>query len=176
MVQPLLYPYRLIRDLLYFLFLLVADKIFISLSSLLFFSFCFADIADLGKLVVESNKLEHKIEIIKSKIEDVELPEKVDVIISEVRHPLILATIFSSNVIFSGWDISYCIYPEFNSLFVILFYFILFYFILFYFILFYFISFYFILFHFISFHFILLHYVMLYFILFDDLTNQCLSQ
>ena len=148
MVQSLLCHYRLILDLLYFLFLLVADKIFISLSSLFFFSFCFADIADLGKLVVESNKLENKIEIIKSKIEDVELPEKVDVIISEVRHHLILATIFSSNFIFSGWDISYCIYPEYK---LVVCYFMLFYF-------------------------IALCYVMLYFILFDDLTNQCLSQ
>jgi predicted metallopeptidase len=37
-------------------------------------------------MVVESNKLSDKIEIIKNKMEDVELPEKVDVIVSEVPH------------------------------------------------------------------------------------------
>lgn len=48
--------------------------------------YIWVDIADLGRMVVESNKLSDKIEIIKNKMEDVELPEKVDVIVSEVPH------------------------------------------------------------------------------------------
>lgn len=44
----------------------------------------FADIADYAKAIVKKNKLEDKITIIKSKVEEAELPvKKVDIIISE---------------------------------------------------------------------------------------------
>jgi len=42
-----------------------------------------SDIADLTKVVVEQNKMGHKILVIKGKMEEIELPEKVDVIVSE---------------------------------------------------------------------------------------------
>jgi protein arginine N-methyltransferase 1 len=44
----------------------------------------FADIADYAKEIIKQNKLNDKVTIIKSKVEDVKLPvSKVDIIISE---------------------------------------------------------------------------------------------
>jgi len=42
-----------------------------------------SDVADLGKKVVDHNKMGDKIEVLKGRIEEVEIPEKVDVIVSE---------------------------------------------------------------------------------------------
>lgn len=43
----------------------------------------FADIADYANDIVNRNNLSNKVTIIKSKIEDVNIPEQVDIIISE---------------------------------------------------------------------------------------------
>ena len=40
-------------------------------------------IAEQAKKVVKSNKMDGKIQIVRGKVEEVELPEKVDVIVSE---------------------------------------------------------------------------------------------
>ena len=46
-----------------------------------------SDMADYAKILVEKNGLSDVITIIKGKVEDLELPEKVDMIISE---PMVL--------------------------------------------------------------------------------------
>ena len=38
--------------------------------------------ADQAIKIVESNKMTHKIQVIKGKMEDIELPEKVDIIVT----------------------------------------------------------------------------------------------
>ena len=40
-------------------------------------------ITEQAKLIIKDNKLNHIIQIIEGKIEEIELPEKVDIIISE---------------------------------------------------------------------------------------------
>lgn len=42
-----------------------------------------SDIADQAKRIVEHNGMSHVIEVIKGRVEEIELPEKVDVIVSE---------------------------------------------------------------------------------------------
>lgn len=42
-----------------------------------------SDIIDQAKLIILSNKLDKRITLIKGKIEEIEIPEKVDIIISE---------------------------------------------------------------------------------------------
>ena len=49
-----------------------------------------SDIAEHAMKVVEHNQLEDRIEVIKSKAEDLQLPEKVDLIVSEWMGTLLL--------------------------------------------------------------------------------------
>jgi len=42
-----------------------------------------SDMADYARQIVEQNKLGHIIQVIKGKMEEVELPENVDIIVSE---------------------------------------------------------------------------------------------
>jgi predicted RNA methylase len=58
-------------------------RIILNLTITLVYAIDASDIADQAKRIVAHNNMSHVIEVIKGRVEEIELPEKVDVIVSE---------------------------------------------------------------------------------------------
>jgi predicted RNA methylase len=60
-----------------------------------------SDIADLAIQIIEQNGFSNKIKVIKGRMEDIDLPEKVDVIVSEWMGFFLLHESMLSSVIYA---------------------------------------------------------------------------